>query len=261
MLLEVRDLSFSYRGSGRQIFRDVNLSLAAGEVLTILGPNGAGKSTLLNCLANLLTPNSGKIFLDGCPLSRMRLRDVARIIGFVPQNHNAMYAYTVRDFVVMGRAPHLGMFRRPSAADYALADSVMGELNILHYADRPYTRISGGERQQALIARALVQEPKILMFDEPTNHLDFGNQLRTVNKIGELTKKGYAVVMTTHMPDHAMCFGGLTAILNRRGEFLCGSADEVITEENLRDIYQTDIRIVYVPEAGYRICVFARNSS
>lgn len=261
MLLEVRDLSFSYRGSGRWVFRNVNLSLAAGDVLTILGPNGAGKSTLLNCLVNLLKPNSGEILLDGCPLPKMRLRDVARVIGYVPQDHTAMYAYTVRDFVVMGRAPHLGTFRKPSAADRAIADEVMGDLNILHYADKPYTQISGGERQQALIARSLVQEPKVIMFDEPTNHLDFGNQLRTINKICGLAKKGYAVVMTTHMPDHAIRLGGVTAILNRRGEFLCGSTDEVITEENLRDIYRTDIRIVYVPEAGCRICVFAKGSN
>ena len=261
MILEVKDLAFSYHKSTREIFHDVNIQLEAGEVLTILGPNGAGKSTLLNCLANLLTPTRGQILLNGRSHAEMSLRGVAQILGYVPQNHTASYAYKVRDFVVMGRAPHLGMLQRPGKKDYDIADRIIRELGIEKYAERPYTEISGGERQQALIARAIAQEPQIIMFDEPTNHLDFGNQLRTINKIRDLSGKGYTVIMTTHMPDHAIMLGGKTAILNRQGELLCGRTEDIITDENLRNIYQVDVRVVEVAEAGGKVCVYAKSGA
>lgn len=255
MILEVKNLSFKYHKNAKPTFHDVNLELDAGEVLTILGPNGAGKSTLLNCLANVLTPTSGEIILDGHPIHSISLKQVAQLLGYVPQNHTAAYAYTVREFIVMGRAPHLGMFEKPSARDYAMADEVMEDLGILQFADRPYTEISGGQRQQALIARAIIQQPKIIMFDEPTNHLDFGNQLRMVQKVRELSRKGYAVIMTTHMPDHAILIGGKTAILDYDGKLEVGSTDDILTEDRLRKIYRTDLHLLELKEIKRKICV------
>jgi len=255
MILKVKDLEFYYH-TERPIFHDVNFSLEAGEVLSILGPNGAGKTTLLNCLANLLTPVKGEIFLDGKNVRDIRLREIAQILGYVPQSHNAAYAYEVRDFVVMGRAPYLGMFQKPSKEDYALTDEVIESMGISRFARQPYTQISGGERQQAMIARAIVQQPKIIMFDEPTNHLDYGNQLRMIRKIRALSKGGYTVVMTTHMPDHAMMLGGKTAILDRQGNLKTGPTEDIITEKALQEIYQEEIQIAYVEEAGRRVCVF-----
>ena len=168
-----------------------------GEILTILGANGAGKSTLLNCLANILEPYSGKILVNGASIHDMSLKKAAQLIGYVPQNHAPVYDYSVRDFIVMGRAPHLGMLEKPSENDYAIVDEVIRELGIEKLADKAYTQISGGERQQALIGRAIAQQPEIIMFDEPTNHLDYGNQLRMVHKIKNLSKKDYTVIMTT----------------------------------------------------------------
>ena len=256
MMMEVKDLSFSYP-NGRKIFSGVNISLEAGEILTILGPNGAGKSTLLNCLANLLKPSSGEIRMDGKNIHAIGLREAAKILGYVPQTHTPAYGYNVRDFVVMGRAPYLGMFQRPSAEDYALADEVMASMNITKLADQPYTEISGGERQQATLARVIVQQPKIIMFDEPMNHLDYGNQLRVVHMIKGLAKRGFAVVMTTHMPDHAILLGGKTAILNQEGRLRCGPMEDMITDEHLQEIYRVDVRVVNVAEAGRKVCVFA----
>ncbi len=261
MILEVKDLAFAYHKNAREIIHDVNIQLEAGEVLTILGPNGAGKSTLLNCLANLLKPTRGQILLNGKSHAEMSYREVAQILGYVPQNHTATYSYLVRDFVVMGRSPHLGLMERPGKKDYAIADKVIRELGIEKYADRPYTEISGGERQQALIARAITQEPQIIMFDEPTNHLDFGNQLRTITKIHDLAKKGYAVIMTTHMPNHAIMLGGKTAILNRGGTLICGRTEEIINDDTLRDIYQVDVRVIDIPEAGGKVCVYAHTGN
>ena len=124
-------------------------------------------------------------------------------------------------------------------------------------ADKAYTQISGGERQQALIGRAIAQQPEIIMFDEPANHLVYGNQLRMVHKIKNLSKKDYTVIMTTHMPDHAMMIGGKTAILGRDGTLKVGKTEEIITEKKLEELYQVKTRIVYIPEVGRKVCVVA----
>ena len=253
MILDVQDLSFRYSKNTKPIFHNVNLQMEKGEILTILGANGAGKSTLLNCLANILEPYSG----NGASIHDMSLKKVAQLIGYVPQNHAPVYDYSVRDFIVMGRAPHLGMLEKPSENDYAIVDEVIRELGIEKLADKAYTQISGGERQQALIGRAIAQQPEIIMFDEPTNHLDYGNQLRMVHKIKNLSKKDYTVIMTTHMPDHAMMIGGKTAILGRDGTLKVGKTEEIITEKKLEELYQVKTRIVYIPEVGRKVCVVA----
>lgn len=257
MILDVQDLSFRYSKNTKPIFHNVNLQMEKGEILTILGANGAGKSTLLNCLANILEPYSGKILVNGASIHDMSLKKAAQLIGYVPQNHAPVYDYSVRDFIVMGRAPHLGMLEKPSENDYAIVDEVIRELGIEKLADKAYTQISGGERQQALIGRAIAQQPEIIMFDEPTNHLDYGNQLRMVHKIKNLSKKDYTVIMTTHMSDHAMMIGGKTAILGRDGTLKVGKTEEIITEKKLEELYQVKTRIVYIPEVGRKVCVVA----
>lgn len=260
-ILEARDLSYAYRSGGkrgRMVFEHASFSVHAGEILTILGPNGAGKSTLLNCVSNLLTPLSGKVLLQGAPICELGLRKTAQLMGYVPQTHSPAYSYTVLQFVVMGRAPHLGLMSKPSRADYNLARSVLKDMGIGKLAHKPYTQISGGERQQATIARAIVQRPKVIMFDEPTNHLDYGNQLRVVSMIRHLADKGFAVVLTTHMPDHAILIGGIVGILDRDGAFKAGPAEEILQEERLSNLYQTEVRIIYSEELGRNVCVAGR---
>lgn len=225
--------------AGKKVFQDVSFSLEKGEILTILGPNGAGKSTLLNCLANLYRPDSGRILLNGKPLDSYKVRDVAKIMGYVPQNHVPAYAYSVRDFVVMGRAPYLGTFQQPSEEDYALTDQVLEEMGMSELAFRPYTNISGGERQQAVIARAIVQQSELILFDEPTNHLDYGYQLNMIQMIRRLADKGYSIILTTHMPDHAIILNGKVGVLlagwklllrQHRGTDAGGTALQIVSQ-------------------------------
>ncbi len=254
MILEVEHLSYSYRPD-RPLFRDVNFTFDKGQVLSILGANGAGKSTLLNGIANLLTPKTGEIRLNGTPVSQLGLRQISQLIGYVPQSHVPAYAYAVRDFVVMGRAPHLGTFQQPSREDYALVDQTLEEMGILHLADRPYTELSGGERQQATIARAIVQQPEIIMLDEPTNHLDYGNQLRALSMVRSLVERGFGVIMTSHNPDHVILLGGQVGILDRSGHFTVGEREEVMTEERLRELYNSELYLTYVERVGRQVCV------
>ena len=255
MILDINGLSFRYPGGDRVIFHDVSFSLDAGEVLTILGTNGAGKSTLLNCIANLSRPDSGRILLDGRDLAQMRPAEAAQIIGYVPQVHTPAYAFSVREFVVMGRTPYIGAFSKPSREDYRIADEAIERMRISHLRDKDYTRISGGERQQVTIARVLAQQPKLILLDEPTAHLDYGNQYRIVQMVRQLSEEGYALIMTTHNPEHAILLGGKVAILNREGILGVGPADEMLTADMLTGLYGLPIKTVYDEDAGRNICV------
>ncbi len=256
MIIEAENLNFSYSKDSKQILHDVSLTLEEGEIMSILGPNGAGKSTLLSLLAVLNRPNSGVVKLCGKDAREMKPRDIASIISFVPQTHTPAFSYTVFDFVLMGRAPKVGMFERPRAKDFEIVNSVMEEIGILDLADKPYTEISGGERQQATIARALAQEPKAILFDEPTAHLDYGNQLKTLRVIRNLSEKGYAVIITTHNPDHAIMLGGTTGILDREGYFKTGLSKDIITEETLNNVYgRTNLKLTYMEEVDRYICI------
>ena len=253
-LLDVRNASFKY-SDGRSIFRDISFSLTQGQILSIIGPNGAGKSTLLGCLTGLLKLASGEIILGGRNQKTMKPREIAQAVSYVPQNQSPAYGYTVRDFVVMGRAPYIGTFATPGARDYGIADEAIGLMGISHLAGRPYTEISGGERQQAAIARAITQRPKIIVMDEPSSSLDCGNQMLVIGMIKKLASDGYGVIMTTHNPDHAIMLDGVSAIMGRSGRFAFGGACEIITEEALRETYGINLKLIYVREAGRFVCV------
>lgn len=254
MILEVNNLSFYYHSS-RMIFREVSFSVDNGEVLSILGTNGSGKSTLLNCIANLYKPASGKILLNGRPMSKMNLREVARVIGYVPQIHTPAYAYTVREFAVMGRTPYIGVFTTPSPEDYRIADEALERMGIAHLRNKPYTEISGGERQQVTIARVIAQQPQLVLLDEPTAHLDYGNQYRVVQMIRQLAEEGYALIMTTHNPEHAIILNGKVAILNRQGILGVGQAAETLNAATLSNLYGLSIKTVYDNDAKRNVCV------
>ena len=254
MILDVEKLSYRYRNGNRTIFHDVSFSLDKGEVLAILGANGAGKSTLLNCIANLFRPSSGQIRLNGTPMERMTMRDVAKIIGYVPQIHTPAYAYTVREFVVMGRTPYIGSFSSPSPDDYRIADESLERMGISHLRNKVYTEISGGERQQVTIARVMTQQPQIILLDEPTAHLDYGNQYRVVQMVKDLAAEGYTLLMTTHNPDHAIILNGKVAILNREGVLGIGMSTEALNEDTLSRLYGLHVKTTYNEEAGRNIC-------
>lgn len=255
MIYEIKDLTFSYPGSSRKVLDKASLSLRDGEILCILGPNGAGKTTLLNCMAGLLKPDGGSIRLCGQDLFGMREKDIARLIGYVPQMHTPAFDYRVLDFVLMGRTPQLGMFSRPKAEDEAICRQVLDSMGIAHLAEKSYRNISGGERQQALIARAIVQQPKAVLFDEPTAHLDYGNQQRVLQRIRRMAGEGFSVVITTHNPDHALLLGDQAAIVGRDGAIRQGKSEEMITEENLRQIYGIDLCLAWIEQLGRTACL------
>ena len=244
MKLEVNNLSFKYLNS-RVIFDQVNFELEKGQILSVLGPNGAGKSTLLNCIGNLMTPQKGIIRLNGEAVDKMPPKKVAQRIGYVPQIHIPTYEYTVREFVVMGRTPYLGKMRSPGDADYEQVERALDMVGIKHLIEKPYTQISGGERQLVTIARAIVQEPDFILLDEPTAHLDFGNQIKTMRLVKKLAENGFGIIMTTHNPDQVFYTGGFVALLDRQGKLHCGVPEDILTEPALTQLYQERVCVLF----------------
>lgn len=253
-LLEVKGLSFSYDGRN-DVLRDVGFRVGPGEVFVILGANGAGKSTLLNCIGHALVPTGGEVLLMGRSVGSYPANELAKIVGYVPQISAPAFAYTVRDYVVMGRAPHMGLLSVPGDAEYEMADRALERMGIGHLARKLCDGISGGERQQVQITRVLVQEPRLILLDEPTNHLDYGNQLKIVKTISQLAAEGFAVVMTTHMPDHAILLNGSVGLMGADGRMKSGPAGSVISEAALRELYHTNLHLVYVDPLGRMACV------
>ncbi len=225
------------------ILRDVSFSIGAGEALCLLGPNGVGKTTLFRSMLGFLKPLGGKITLDGEDVSSWSPRRLAQNIGYVPQNHTPPFAYGVLDVVTMGRMSRISPVASPSAKDVEAARSCLDQLGIAHLADRLYTEVSGGERQMVLIARALAQEPQLLIMDEPTASLDYGNQVKVLRRIAALVDSGISVIMTTHFPDHAFLCATKVGLITRDWVRF-GEPAEVVTEESLRETYGVEVRIV-----------------
>jgi iron complex transport system ATP-binding protein len=242
MLLEGKALTIGYRD--HVVGRDLDLRLATGEVLALLGPNGGGKTTLLKTLLGLLRPQAGDVYFGGRNLAEFSLRERARLLAYVPQIHAGTFAFTVETVVLMGRTAHGSLFAQPGAQDRAVAARALERLGIAHLAQRPYTMISGGERQLALLARALAQEPQFVVLDEPTASLDFGNQGKVMREIHALAAAGHGVLFTTHDPNQALRAAD-RAFLIRGGQMIAeGDATRVLTAERLEALYGAPVDMV-----------------
>ena len=251
-VLEARGVSFGF--PGRTVGRDVSLALGAGEVMCVLGPNGGGKTTLFRTLLGLLPPHGGKVLLDGAALPSLSRGEVARLAGYVPQGHTAYFAYTLRQFVLMGRTARIGALAVPGAEDRRLADETLESLGIAGLAERPINEVSGGERQLALVARALAQQPKLLVMDEPTASLDFGNQVRVLERILALAASGIAILFSSHDPDHAF-LGAQRALLLGEGRVLeSGAPQDVVRADSLQRLYGVPVEVVAVA-GGRHACL------
>lgn len=242
MSLCVNDLSFSY--GQRQVLRDVSFQAHRGEVLSVLGPNGAGKSTLFRCMLGLLTPTAGGTQIDGRDVSRMGASELSRAIAYIPQSHNPVFNFAVLDMVLMGTTAQIGRFSAPGAAQLAQAEAALAQLGIAHLRDRGYCHISGGERQLVLIARAIAQQAKILVMDEPSASLDFGNRLRVMETIGDLARKGYAIIQSTHDPEQAYQYSHRILALYQGRVVAFGTPQETMQDGLISQLYG-------VPVAGF----------
>lgn len=255
MKLEVRDVTCGWE-LGRPVQRFVNFTVTSGEICCVLGPNGCGKSTLFKTALGIIPRQAGAVLIDGQDIAKWSPKKMAAVMAYVSQGHTPPFPYPAREVVLLGRTRKLGV-SQPSAADYEIADNALNDMGIYHLRNKPYTDISGGELQLVMIARALAQEPQMLVLDEPTAALDYGNAVRVIKRIRELAERGFAVVMTTHSPDHAFMCGSNVVLLQKERPMKFGRAQDVITERNMRDAYGVGVRIVefIAPNNGVmRLC-------
>lgn len=251
-LIRVKEISFGY--TQKTVLDNVTFDISEGEIITLLGPNGCGKSTLIKIMLGLLRPAKGGIFFNGKDIVQLSPKFLAKEIAYVPQIHRSSFPYSVIDVVLMGRIPHKTFFFRYSKTDMHIAGDALERLSISHLADRPYTEISGGERQLTLIARALAQGAKTFIMDEPASGLDYGNQLRLLEQIIKLSREGYTFIKSTHSPEHALWVAD-RAIMIKNGVVMAdGRCDDIISTNNLFHLYNAKVNVLKL-NGSLRVCV------
>ena len=253
MSIHVSDLSFSY-GDAR-VLKDVSFSVSEGELMSVVGPNGVGKSTLFYCLLGIFDNYKGKISIKDIDIKNLGVQEMAKLIAYVPQSHFPSFNFSVFDMVLLGTSVQISSVSTPGKKQIQLAESAMDRLGISHLRERGYTKISGGERQLALIARALVQQTNVLILDEPTANLDFGNQIRVLEQIRSLTKEGYTIIQSTHNPEQAFMYSDRVLAMHRGRVLADGSPSEIVTEELVRKLYGVDVKIKSLYRDKVRVCI------
>lgn len=261
-LLSFHSVSFGYHPS-RPILQDVTFDLRPGRIAAILGPNGAGKTTLLSLTLGWLSAWTGEIHLTGIPLRALPPRERGRLMALVPQTEHTPFDYTVLEYVLMGRAPHLPPLEMPSAQDTAIAMNALEQVGLESLAQRPVPQLSGGERQLMLLARALAQlspspngrgargegqlpitNHHLLLLDEPTSHLDLHNKARIIQILRRLRDSGVTILMTNHEPDVVLALADDVLLMETGVRPQFGTLDEIFTAEALSRVYGIPIRLV-----------------
>lgn len=249
MILEVENGCFGYPKQ-EEILKNINLHLEKGHILSVLGPNGIGKTTLLKCMIGLLPWTSGRSILNGTDLCKMKSKDIWNTISYIPQAHSFSFSYTGLEMVILGRSSHLGLFEQPGAQEIEMAEAMMEKVGITRLAGKDCNRMSGGELQMVLIARALINEPELIILDEPETGLDFHNQILVLNMIERLAhEEGISAIMNTHYPTNAMSIADEAFMMNRKGDRFYGTTDSILNEQNISRSF--DVNVI-VDEVSYK---------
>ncbi len=253
MSITVSNLSFNY--GERPVLDNVNVKAEPGQLLSIIGPNGVGKSTLFHCMLGLLNSYKGQIKINGKDIKGLGVKDMAKLIAYVPQSHYPSFNFSVFDMVLMGTTVQVSAYSTPGKEQTKLVESALERLGIAHLKHRGYTKISGGERQLVIIARALVQQTGVLILDEPTANLDFGNQILVLTQIKYLAKDGYTIVQATHNPEHAFMFSDRVLAIHEGKVLADGTPSNIVTEELMHKLYSVDIDVQSLYKDKVRVCI------
>ena len=251
--MEIKELSFSYKN--HPVLRDISFTAQYGQVLSVLGPNGVGKSTLFRCMLGLVQPQKGEILIGGDPIRDMSARELAHRIAYIPQSHSPSFNFSMFDMVLMGTTAQLSNFASPDKKQVEQVERTMERLGILHLKNRGYANVSGGERQMALIARALVQNAKILVMDEPSASLDYGNRIRVMQTVRDLAAEGYAVIQSTHDPDQAYRYSDKVLALYQGRVLAWGDPKDTVCDEVISRLYGVDVEVCSMRGDEIRVCI------
>ena len=245
-MISLADLRFSYDGADQLVLQNVSLEIPAGAVTALLGPNGSGKTTLLRVLLGMLSPQAGTVFIDGKRRESYSRTALSRLMGLVPQEERVPFPLSVLDYVLLGRAPHLGLLERPGQVDYQAAREALEMVEVTALIDRPVPSLSGGERQLATVARALAQQPRVFLMDEPAAHLDLGHKRRILDVIRALAEGGVTIVMTTHDPNAAAAVADYVVLMREGRTVAVGPVAAVLNSENLSATYGLPVEVTQV---------------
>lgn len=245
-LLTFKGVSFTYPGGDREVSRGIDLAVAPGTVTAILGPNGAGKTTFLNLSLGWLQPQAGQVLFDGRSVREWGRRDLGRQMALVPQRENTAFEHTVLETVLLGRSPHLSLLEMPGEEDIVIAEESIARCGISSFISRAVNCLSGGELQMVLLARALAQQPRMLLLDEPFSHLDLANKSRLLKVIRSLVESGVTIILTTHEPEIAAAIATNLILMCEGRVRRIGPLNEVLTGPNLTETYGIPVEVCEV---------------
>jgi iron complex transport system ATP-binding protein len=249
MLLRIENIEFAYESV--KVLDGITFNVNSGEFIGVMGPNGSGKTTLLRCINNILTPQVGTVLIDGKMVNELSRRAIAKRIGVVPQSSNIEFAYTIHELVLMGRTAHIDRFHSETKRDFELVNIAMKLTNISHLAERTFEELSGGEQQRVIIARALAQEPRVLLLDEPTLHLDISCQFEIMDLVKKLaTEKNIIVIAVFHDLNLASQYSDRLLLLDKGKIVSIGTPQTVLTPENIRKTYNINAIVRTHPLTG-----------
>lgn len=241
MSLKIENLSYAY--GDHKVLDKVNFTISPGGLTCILGANGVGKSTLFRCILRLNDNYTGHSYLNGFDSRELSIQELAKQIAYIPQSHAPAFNYKVIEIVLMSTTAQIGNFKGPGEKEKKVAMEALERMGMADFAGQGYTQISGGERQLVLIARALAQQTKLIIMDEPTSNLDYGNQIRVLSLVKQLTREGYTIIQSTHHPDQAFMYADEVVVLEKGNIVHHGSPKEIISEPMIRKIYNINVEI------------------
>lgn len=242
MRLEVEKGFFKFN-KDEFILKDINFSLEDSNILSVLGPNGVGKTTLIKCITGLLKWSSGKTLINKKDIKNINTKKLWSEISYIPQKRNFVFAYTGLEMVILGKSSKLNAFETPSKKDRDDALEIMKRIGIEKLSFKSCNEMSGGELQMVLIARALVNNPKIIILDEPESGLDFKNQIIILDLIEKLAREGTIVIINTHYPEHALKISDKCLLLKYGGEYKFGDTREILNKENIKSAFEVNVEI------------------
>jgi len=244
--LSLNRVSFSYNDT--PVLHHIDLAVEKGEMVALLGPNGSGKTTLIKLMSGILKPSQGEIRLDGSGLGRMKRREVAQRVAVVPQQFSMPFAFTLREVVLLGRTPFLKPFADGRERDHRVVEQAIALIGVEELKERFFNELSGGERQKAILAMALAQEPKLLLLDEPTAHLDINHQVEILDLVRSLNREqGLTVVGAMHDLNLAALYFDRLILLKQGRIFAEGTPEKVLTEEIIREVFSASVQVTQHP--------------